>query len=504
MADALTVDDPVLRHPADGRPAPDTGDLPEVACLSGTGVPVRSRVAGVGARAYAFAIDFNLRIALAFAWYATGAVLHSVDNAAAVTLRRPKEPDLWWTYAIDIPVVVIFLLYQPIVETLLRGISPGKRFAGLRIATLEGGVPHTGALLLRNLFRLIDSAPVFYGVGILMALANRRSQRLGDLAAGTLIVYDDGGAEVKVPARGGFAAATALWEEHRTTARRLALARRDAPASTLTEALEARHAALHHELTREAPTLVASLQRLLEETLPAATRELRPFLAATVLGFILAALAGYGLVTAEPAAIRLFASEQMLRSVAEGSLWTEGLLGVAPSSVISGAIFFNNALVALLAWLLGFLFAIGTIYVIGVNGMMVGALTALCVSNGLGPALLDFAVAHGPAEVFCLCAAGAAGALVGDAIARPGGLSRAESFAAAVKRTAVLLPAIAIVLMSCGLVEGFVSTSALPLAVKAAVGVAALAVAVSALVDWRGVRGAAPPRSPPPTGPASR
>jgi uncharacterized membrane protein SpoIIM required for sporulation/uncharacterized RDD family membrane protein YckC len=479
-------------------------DAPEILSTNPTGVVARLRIAGVGARAYAFTVDFNIRIALAFAWYASGAVLHSSANALEVTLRRPREPDIWWTYAIEIPVAVIFLFYHPVVETLLRGISPGKRFAGLRIATLEGGVPNPGALLLRNLFRLIDSAPLLYGVGILMALTNRRGQRLGDLAAGTLLVYDDGRAEMKLAAGSGFAAASALIAEHRAIAKRLALARRDAPDAVATEVLETRHAALHHGLTADSPSLREMLRKLTEETLPAATYELRPFLGATLLGFVVAAVAGWGLVTVEPESIRLFASAEMLQKVREGELWTAGLLGVAPSSVISGAIFFNNAVVALAAWLLGFLFALGTIYAVGVNGMMFGALAALCTANGLGFALLDFVIAHGPAEIFCFCAAGGAGAIVGDALAHPGEATRSDAFAAAVRRTAVLLPAIAIVLMFCGLIEGYVSTSSLPFAVKAAIGAGALAVAISALVDWRGLRGTPRPTRPLRGAPASR
>jgi uncharacterized membrane protein SpoIIM required for sporulation/uncharacterized RDD family membrane protein YckC len=474
-------------------------DAAEILSPSPTGVPARLRIAGVGARAYAFTVDFNIRIAIAFAWYSTGAVLHSSVNAAEVSLRRPREPDLWWTYAIEIPVVVMFILYHPIVETLLRGISPGKRFVGLRIATLAGGVPNPGPLLLRNLFRLIDSAPIFYGVGLLMTMFNRNGQRLGDLAAGTLLVYDNGRSEMKVEAGSGFDAATALIAEHRSAARRLALARRDAPGAAATEMLENRHAALHHGLARETPTLPEMMRKYAKETLPAATHELRPFLAVTLLGFLLAVLAGWGLVTVEPESIRLFASPEILQKVQQGELWTDGLLGVAPSSVISGAIFFNNAVVALAAWLLGFLFALGTIYAIGVNGMngmMFGALSALCVANGLGYPLLDFVAAHGPAEIFCLCAAGGAGAIVGEALAHPGEATRSEAFAAAVRRTAALLPAIAIVLMFCGLIEGYVSTSSLPFFVKAAVGVVALAIAVSALVDWRGIRGTPPPKQP--------
>ena len=72
-------------------------DAAEILSPSPTGVPARLRIAGVGARAYAFTVDFNIRIAIAFAWYSTGAVLHSSVNAAEVSLRRPREPDLWWT-----------------------------------------------------------------------------------------------------------------------------------------------------------------------------------------------------------------------------------------------------------------------------------------------------------------------------------------------------------------------------------------------------------------------
>ncbi|NBU25239.1 MAG: hypothetical protein EBS39_06425, partial [Gammaproteobacteria bacterium] len=401
---------------------------------SATGVEARLRVAGAGARAHAFMVDFYIRVALAFAWYAAGAVLHSMLSGGEATLRPPREPDAWWNSAVVVPVVVIYLLYHPVVETLLRGLTPGKRFAGLRISTLDGGVPSTGALLLRNVFRIIDSAPVFYGVGLLMSLVNRRGQRLGDLAAGTLLVYDDGKSDAALRRRSGVAAVDALLDEHRAVARRLARARIEAPMHRDTEALEARHAALHLALRHDPPTLRQWVDRVFEETLPRASRELRPFLGATLLGFALAALAGYGLVTVEPDSIRLFASPQMIEQVGDGRLWTQGLLGVAPASVISGVVFANNLLVALIAWLLGFLFALGTIYVIGVNGVMVGALFALSASHGLGGAFLDFAIAHGPAEIFCLCAAGAAGAVVGEALARPGGQTRAEAFSAAVRR----------------------------------------------------------------------
>ena len=471
---------------------------------SATGVEARLRVAGAGARAHAFMVDFYIRVALAFAWYAAGAVLHSTAAGGEATLWPPSDRDDWWTSTVVIPVLVIYLLYHPVIEVLLRGLTPGKRFAGLRIATLDGGTPGAGPLLLRNVFRLIDSAPVFYGVGLLMSVVNRRGQRLGDLAAGTLLVYDDGRQRAGVPRRGGFAAVDALLDEHQEVSRRLALARVRAPAHPDTEALEARHAALHLALRHDPQTPRQWLDRLFEQTLPRATRELRPFLGATLLGFVLAALAGYGLVTVEPDSIRLFASPEMMQQVGEGRLWTQGLLGIAPASVLSGMVFANNLVVALVAWLLGFLFAIGTIYAIGVNGVMVGALFALSAANGLGGTFLDFVVAHGPAEIFCLCAAGAAGAVVGEALARPGEATRAEAFSAAVRRTAALLPVIGGLLVMCALIEGHVSTRDWPFTAKAAVGFGALAVSVSVLVDWRELFAASRPRPPTPAAPASR
>ena len=469
-----------------------------------TGVEARLRVAGAGARAHAFMVDFYIRVALAFAWYAAGAVLHSTAAGETATLRPPVDKDDWWTFGIVIPAFVIYLLYHPVVEALLRGLTPGKRFAGLRIATLDGDVPSTGALLLRNLFRVIDSAPLFYGIGLLMSLVNRRGQRLGDLAAGTLLVYDDGKADVRLPRRGGIAPVQALLDEHQAVARRLARARVAAPTHRDTELLEARHAALHLALRHDPPTLRQWARRVFDDTLPRAARETRPFLAASLLGFALAALAGFGLVTVEPESVRLFASAQMIEQVREGRLWTAGLLGVAPASVLSGMVFANNLLVALVAWLLGFLFALGTIYVIGVNGVMVGALFALSAAHGLGGEFLEFAIAHGPAEIFCLCAAGAAGAVVGESLARPGETTRAEAFAAAVRRTAVLLPVIAGLLVLCAFVEGYVSTRDWPFAAKAAVGAATLAIAVSALVDWRELAASLRTTPPPPRGPAMR
>ncbi len=72
----------------------------------------------------------------------------------------------------------------------MRGRTPGKRMAGVRVVNRHGGTPSTLAVLIRNAFRLIDSAPALYGVGLCMTIFTAQRVRLGDLAAGTLLVHD--------------------------------------------------------------------------------------------------------------------------------------------------------------------------------------------------------------------------------------------------------------------------------------------------------------------------
>jgi hypothetical protein len=72
----------------------------------------------------------------------------------------------------------------------MHGSTPGKRIAGVRIMTLEGFTPGIGSILIRNIFRLIDGLPGVYTVGLLFAIFTRNHVRIGDIAAGTVLVYE--------------------------------------------------------------------------------------------------------------------------------------------------------------------------------------------------------------------------------------------------------------------------------------------------------------------------
>jgi uncharacterized RDD family membrane protein YckC len=159
---------------------------PDLVVDSVTGVDVALPVAGPGVRAFAFAIDWHIRLILSITWYVVGVLLHN----RSWNLQPPLDPDESWFLGVVLPSVALYLLYHPVLEIVMRGRTPGKRMAGVRMVTKNGSVPTTGALLTRNIFRLIDSFPAFYGVGLIATLVTRNHVRIGDMAAGTLLVYD--------------------------------------------------------------------------------------------------------------------------------------------------------------------------------------------------------------------------------------------------------------------------------------------------------------------------
>ena len=150
-----------------------------------TGVPIELPIAGPGGRSFAFVIDWHIRVLVAAAWLFPMSLL--INNLSQKGSTVPG-----WLETLDwLPPTLIYFLYHPVLEVLMVGRTPGKRIAGVRIVTTEGTAPSAGALLVRNLFRFIDGLPAFYVVGLAFTVMTARNQRIGDLAAGTLLVYDD-------------------------------------------------------------------------------------------------------------------------------------------------------------------------------------------------------------------------------------------------------------------------------------------------------------------------
>jgi uncharacterized RDD family membrane protein YckC len=83
-------------------------------------------------------------------------------------------------------------LYNVLFEVLASGRTPGKRVTHLRVVRERGTPVDLPASAIRNLLRFIDILPTAYLVGLVSILVTQRNQRLGDLAAGTLVIRDAG------------------------------------------------------------------------------------------------------------------------------------------------------------------------------------------------------------------------------------------------------------------------------------------------------------------------
>ena len=151
-----------------------------------TGVDMRLPVAGIGGRSYAFIIDWHIRFLVALAWFLLG---HLVFFAGSGLDGGLFEAPTSYQFVVVLPTFIIYFLYHPIVELMMKGRTPGKRMAGVSVVTVNGSVPNSGAILLRNLFRLIDSLPVGYLLGLGTVMFSKNQVRIGDMAAGTLLVY---------------------------------------------------------------------------------------------------------------------------------------------------------------------------------------------------------------------------------------------------------------------------------------------------------------------------
>jgi len=152
-----------------------------------TGVDIALDIAGPGSRSYAFVIDWQIRLLFALGWLCSAWLLLKIISA---TWPVPAASSRFIAMVCAVPALCIYLFYHLVLEVLMRGRTPGKRRAGVRIVTRNGGTPGVGALLIRNIFRLVDSLPFFYVVGLACCFMTEQKVRIGDLAAGTLLVLD--------------------------------------------------------------------------------------------------------------------------------------------------------------------------------------------------------------------------------------------------------------------------------------------------------------------------
>lgn len=269
-------------------------------------------------------------------------------------------------------------------------------------------------------------------------------------------------------------------------ARDLAIANRAAPRGRVVAYLEHTYARLHRVIFKAPRPPLGERLSILRDEVPGAVAEIRWHITWVVVWFTLTAAAGWWLVATFPELISLVASEQMIDTVQRGELWTDDLLNVMPSSVLAVDILTNNIVVALTAVSLGLLYGLGTIYIMGLNGLMLGGVFAFTHHHGLGLRLFEFVCAHGFVELSIICLAGAIGFYAGEALARPGHRSRVAALQDRVARTSGLLMLCMVFLVGAGIIEGYVSPDGrFPLSVRLALGLGYLGLFLFALSGFR-------------------
>lgn len=136
------------------------------------GVDIHLRLAGVWPRSVAWIVDALIRAGI---YIILGIVLSFLGD-----------------FGTGLMLIGFFLIewfYPVVFEVLNKGMTPGKKSLGIQVLNSDGTPIGWSSSMLRNILRTVDFLPFLYGLGFISMLLNDRFQRIGDLAADTVVVY---------------------------------------------------------------------------------------------------------------------------------------------------------------------------------------------------------------------------------------------------------------------------------------------------------------------------
>jgi uncharacterized membrane protein SpoIIM required for sporulation len=260
----------------------------------------------------------------------------------------------------------------------------------------------------------------------------------------------------------------AIGQAYRQVVSDLAIAQRDFPDDQLTLWLNGLASRAHLRLYRAPAASWRRLGRFFWTDFARRFRAAGPYLCVAAALLFGPAIVAYIGALIDPTLRNALVPAQMRQVMQNGRTWTDIQPAMRPG--MATLIFTNNIQVAFFAFAGGVLFALGTVYVLVTNGLLLGGVLGAAQYYGVTPLLLAFISPHGYLELTCIVIAGAAGLMMGDALLRPGLLMRREAVARAARRAVELVMGAAPVLIAAGLIEGFVSPSELPLWLKFLIG----------------------------------
>ncbi|HST57279.1 MAG TPA: stage II sporulation protein M [Longimicrobium sp.] len=545
-------------------------------------VSIGYELADLGSRFTAMLLDYLLII---LGWAGMWLAMRTAGRALGENLATGV--------GLGITIFVGFVLqwgYFMFFEGLRDGQTPGKRRMGIRVVH-DGGFPVTmRAAAVRNLLRVIDLLPPpSWAVGGLSMMLHPQTKRIGDLAAGTVVVRDrtgqpipeetartqatplgpprmtdeefaavqmyasrrdalDGAVRAELSrklmarvdrhfpedtrrwqmspdaflatvhdeelvrrqaagggGRSGTAQATALvrrqraqWNEYQ----KLLDEAKGRGLDHLGEAKVSRFAALYREMAADlarartyggSPELLYTVERMvgtghnllyrppsrswsrfrafITGGFAALVRRLwRPIAIASAL-FYLPALLSFAALRGEPQlareilpAVLLDRAEEAAEKEARGEGYVEETEILMPA--LATSLVRNNVQVTFIAFAGGVLASVGTVYILIMNGVMLGAVAGAFSNEGQSLQLWTFVLPHGIIELTAICIAGGAGLWLGSAILFPGRRTRREVLVTRGREAVSLIGGTAIMLLIAGMIEGFISPSDLPREIK--------------------------------------
>jgi uncharacterized RDD family membrane protein YckC len=170
----------------------DTAQAPDLLSVeTPESVAFSYRLAGLASRGFALMLDTLIVVLIGLAEGLLAFLLY-----LAIAAASPSAASGAVAWIGGAAMVVVFLTawgYFVIGETLGNGRTWGKRWMGLRVVRDDGSRVRFGDSVIRNLLRIVDFLPGNYTVGMISILVTRQHKRLGDMAAGTVVIRDEKG-----------------------------------------------------------------------------------------------------------------------------------------------------------------------------------------------------------------------------------------------------------------------------------------------------------------------
>jgi uncharacterized RDD family membrane protein YckC len=194
------------------QPSAVQGTSPSLFIDTPEQVELQFSVAGMGSRLIAALLDYIIHAAFLIVEFLLAALLSAAVPAFNSAINNAGK----WTVAIIIILNFCVLAgYFIILEAYWHGQTPGKKVMKLRVIKDSGRQITFFESLARNLIRIVDYMPSLYFIGAITMLCNKRNKRLGDLAAGTIVVHESRDEAPMLPQHNVFlnAPATSVWQD---------------------------------------------------------------------------------------------------------------------------------------------------------------------------------------------------------------------------------------------------------------------------------------------------